>query len=283
MSKVFFITGCSSGFGNEYVQIALEAGHKVAAAGRSGSKLSFASATKDNFLGVDLDVTSASSVHAAFEQAHKHFGRIDVLCNNAGYGLAGEFESLTEAQYRKQFDVNVFGLFECTRAALAIMREQGGGVIQQITSIGGQIGVPLYSTYCASKWAVEGFTETLSKEVKPEWGIKFTCIEPGGFRTEWAGGNMIFNKPENKCKAYDHLDAEANAKKRHGTQVGDPRRGAQAMFDLALQAEPPLRIVLGSDAFAAIEGKLKTYGENVEKGKKISLSTDVDEDKKVKA
>ena len=123
----------ASGFGNEYVQIALEAGHKVAAAGRSGSKLSFSSATKDNFLGVDLDVTSASSVHAAFERAHKHFGRIDVLCNNAGYGLAGEFESLTEAQYRKQFDVNVFGLFECTRAALAIMREQGGGVIQQVS------------------------------------------------------------------------------------------------------------------------------------------------------
>jgi NAD(P)-dependent dehydrogenase (short-subunit alcohol dehydrogenase family) len=164
-----------------------------------------------------LDVTSQESVDKAFEKAVGQFKTIDVVVNNAGYGLNGEFESLSERQIRQQLEINLFGLMKVTKKALEHMREsKKGGVIQQVTSIGGQVGVPLYTSYCASKWAVEGFTEALSKELKPEWNIKLTCVEPGGFRTAWAGGSMEF--AENKCAAYDHLDGKKTAKERNGEQ-----------------------------------------------------------------
>lgn len=150
-------------------------------------------------------MTLSRSVDAAFDAALKHFGRIDKVFNNAGYGLSGEFESLSEKQIRTQMEVNYFGLLNVTRKALATMREKNsppGGRILQITSIGGQRGMPTFSIYNSSKWAVEGFTEAVSQEVKPEWNIKLTCIEPGGFRTEWAGGSMNFVEEENKNKAY---------------------------------------------------------------------------------
>jgi NAD(P)-dependent dehydrogenase (short-subunit alcohol dehydrogenase family) len=147
-----------------------------------------------NYLAVKLDVTKKADIDSAFKAAVDKFKRVDVVVNNAGYGLAGVFEELTEQQYRMQMEVNFFGLMEVTKKALEVMREQkpSGGVIQQVTSIGGQRGVPTFSIYCASKWAVEGFTEALSHELKPEWNIKLTCIEPGGFRTD--------------CKAYFHTN-----------------------------------------------------------------------------
>lgn len=131
-----------------------------------------------------LDVTKQEDIDSSFSSALKQFNRVDVVVNNAGYGLCGPFEEVTLEQGRIQMEVNFFGLTQVTRKAMEVMREQkpSGGLIQNVTSVGGQIGVPTYSFYCASKWAVEGFTETLSKEVKPEWGIKFTCVEPGGFR-----------------------------------------------------------------------------------------------------
>lgn len=197
--------------------------------------------------------------------------------NNAGYGLAGPFEELSEKQIRTQMEVNFFGLINVTRKAMDVMREQkpSGGLIQQVTSIGGQRGVPLFSIYCASKWAVEGFTETISQEVKPEWGIKFTCIEPGGFRTDWAGRSMQF--PEKKHPAYDHMDAEKIMGKTNGTQAGDPQKGAKAMYELAIMKDPPLRVVIGTDAYKKIFEKLKEYDANYKKYEKISNSTDVDE------
>jgi NAD(P)-dependent dehydrogenase (short-subunit alcohol dehydrogenase family) len=162
------------------------------ATARKPDQLSFEGTSDKNYLAVALDVTDQSSIKNAFSKAVEKFGRIDVCVNNAGYGLGGEFESLSDKQIRQQMEVNFFGLIDVTRAAMEQMRDQkpSGGLIQQVTSIGGQRGVPLFSTYCASKWAVEGFTEAVSQEVKPEWGIKFTCIEPGGFRTKWAGGSM---------------------------------------------------------------------------------------------
>lgn len=199
-----------------------------------------------------------------------------MVVNNAGYGLSGVFEELTDAQVRKQMEVNFFGLIAVTKKAMEVMREQkpSGGLIQQVTSIGGQIGVPFFSIYCASKWAVEGFTETVSKEVKKEWGIKFTCIEPGGFRTDWAGRSMEF--PEKRHPAYDHMDAKESMQKRNGTQAGEPAKGAKAMYELAVLDDPPLRVVIGTDAYAGIYTKLKTYDENYKKYEKISNSTDVD-------
>lgn len=135
-------------------------------------------------------------------------------------------------------------------------------------------GVPEFSIYCASKWAVEGFTEAISKEVKPEWGIKFTLIEPGGFRTDWAGRSMDF--AANKNPAYDHLDAKERMGKRHGTQAGDPTKAARVFYELAVMEEPPLRCVVGTDAFKVINGKLEAYRENVGRFEGLSNSTDVE-------
>jgi NAD(P)-dependent dehydrogenase (short-subunit alcohol dehydrogenase family) len=136
------------------------------------------------------------------------------------------------------------------------------------------LGVPNFSIYCASKWAVEGFTEAISKEVKPEWGIKFTCIEPGGFRTDWAGRSMDFGEVGNN--AYDHIDARENAKKRHGTQAGDPVKAAKVFYDLAVMNDPPLRCAVGTDAYTNINKKLDAYKENMENFKEWSNSTNVD-------
>jgi len=275
--QVFLITGTSTGFGYELVQKCLSEGDKVVATARSSSKLKFDNTTKDNFLAVDLDVTDQKSIDQAFDKAISQFGRIDVVVNNAGYGLSGEFESLSDRQIRTQMEVNFFGLINVTRKALETMREVNkpqGGKIQQITSIGGQRGVPTFSIYCASKWAVEGYTEALNAELKPEWNIKLTCVEPGGFRTDWAGRSMAFG--EKKNKAYDHINAEKQMGERHGTQAGDPAKGARAMWEIAQMEDPPLRTVIGSDAYTAIMGKIDTYSKNYPKYKDLANSTDVE-------
>ena len=184
MPRVFLITGTSTGFGKYLVQEVLDKGDIAIATARKPETLSFQGTSDKNYLPLKLDVTDNSSISSAFESALKKFGRVDVVVNNAGYGLSGAFEELSEKNIRTQMEVNFFGLMSVTRKAMAVMREQkpSGGLIQQVTSIGGQRGVPSFSIYCASKWAVEGFTEAVQHEVKPEWGIKFTCVEPGGFR-----------------------------------------------------------------------------------------------------
>ena len=179
MPRIFLITGTSTGFGKEYAQEVLDRGDIVAATARDPSQLKFKNTTSDNYLPLKLDVTDKSSIKSAFSETLKKYKRIDVVVNNAGYGLAGTFEEYTDAQIRQQFEINFFGLLDVTREALETLRDRQspqGGLIQQVTSIGGQRGVPLFSAYCASKWAVEGFTESLSHEVKPEWGIKFTLV-----------------------------------------------------------------------------------------------------------
>ncbi|KUJ24568.1 NAD(P)-binding protein [Mollisia scopiformis] len=276
MPRVFFITGTSTGFGFHLVEEVLAHGDIAVATARKPESLNFKGTNDKNFLALKLDVTKNENIDSAFKSALDKFGRIDVVVNNAGYGLSGVFEELTEQQVRTQMEVNFFGLTRVTKKAMEVMREQkpSGGLIQQVTSIGGQRGVPTFSIYCASKWAVEGFTEALSHEVKPEWGIKFTCVEPGGFRTDWAGRSMSF--PEKRHPAYDHIDAKKQMGQRHGTQAGDPPKGAKAMYELAVMKDPPLRVVIGSDAYKAILGKIEAYGENYKKYEKISNSTDVD-------
>ena len=148
-------------------------------------------------------------------------------------------------------------------------------MIQQVTSIGGQRGVPFFSLYCASKWAVEGMTEALSHELKPEWNIKLNIIEPGGFRTDWAGRSMTF--ADRKLPEYDHLNAQETMTKRNGTQVGDPSKAAEAMYRFATMKDPPLRVVVGTDAYKAVMNKIESYEENYKKWEEISNSTDVKE------
>ncbi|KAJ9606424.1 hypothetical protein H2200_009385 [Cladophialophora chaetospira] len=277
MPRVFLITGTSTGFGRDYAQEVLDRGDIVAATARNPSQLKFKGTSSKNYLALKLDVTDRESIKSAFADTLKQFGRVDVVVNNAGYGLAGALEEYTDAQIRKQFEINLFGLIDVTREALETMRDKqkpSGGLIQQVTSIGGQRGVPLFSAYCGSKWAVEGLTESLSHEVKPEWGIKFTCVEPGGFRTDWAGRSMEF---ATRHPAYDHLNAEKSMGERNGTQVGDPKKGAKAMYELAVMSDPPLRVVIGSDAYKGIMDKIEKYEENYRKYQDLSNSTDVDE------
>lgn len=278
MPRVFLITGTSTGFGKHLVEEVLDRGDIAIATARNPSALSFSGTTSSNYLALALDVTDKKSIHNAFAATLKQFGRVDVVINNAGYGLAGAFEELSDQQIRQQMEVNFFGLMDVTREALRVMREEqkpSGGLIQQVTSIGGQKGVPLFSIYCASKWAVEGFTEALSNELKPEWGIKLTCIEPGGFRTDWAGRSMQFAEPRHP--AYDHLNAKERMGKRHGNQAGDPKKAAKVMYEFAVMDNPPLRVVVGTDAYQSILGKIKTYDENYRKYEQLSNSTDVDE------
>ncbi|TGO25679.1 hypothetical protein BPAE_0075g00340 [Botrytis paeoniae] len=277
MPRVFFITGTSTGFGNHLVQEVLDKGDIAVATARKPETLKFKGTSEKNFLAVKLDVTSQSDVENSFKSAIDKFGRVDVVVNNAGYGLAGVFEEVSEQQARTQMEVNFFGLLAVTKKAMEVMRNQKpcGGLIQQVTSIGGQRGGPFFSIYCASKWAVEGFTESISQEVKPEWNIKFTCVEPGGFRTDWAGRSMQF--PEKRNPAYDHLNVKEAMEKTNGTQAGDPEKGAKAMYQLATLSDPPLRVVIGSDAYKVIMAKIEAYGENYKKYEDISNSCDVDE------
>ena len=257
MPRVFLITGTSTGFGLHLVQEVIDEGDIAIATARNPSSLSFKNTSDKNYLPLKLDVTDPSTVASAFDQAVKKFGRVDVVVNNAGYGLSGPFEELNDKQIKRQMDVNFFGLISMTRKAMQVMRAQQppGGVIQQVTSIGGQRGVPMFSIYCASKWAVEGFTEAVSLEVKPEWGIRFTCVEPGGFRTDWAGRSMDFS--EERHPAYDHINAREAMGARHGNQEGDPVKGAKAMYELAVMNDPPLRVVIGSDAYQVRMSSLK--------------------------
>jgi len=279
--KVWLVTGCSTGFGKSLIDEILNRGEIAIATARDSSKLSFSNTTEKNYLALSLDVTDKSSVKQAFEKAKKQFGRLDVVVNNAGYGLCGEFESLSEEDIRKQMEVNFFGLLDCTREAMQIMREQtpSGGNILQITSIGGQRGVGAFSLYCASKWAVEGFTEAVSTEIDPKWGIKFTCIEPGPFRTDWAGRSMTFSEDHPAYKDAPVQERRKLTKSKSGTQAGDPDRAAKVMYDLVHDPEPPLRITLGNAATDLIQGKLKTYEENIKKWEKQSRSCDFPDSK----
>ncbi|RDW63737.1 short-chain dehydrogenase [Coleophoma cylindrospora] len=275
MPKVFLVTGTSTGFGHDLIQEVLNRGDYAVATARTPEALKFNNTTPENYLAVKLDVLDKSTITDAFQRALDKFGRVDVVVNNAGYGLTGCFEESTEEQIRKQMDVNFFGLLDVTRVAIKTMREQkpSGGLIQQITSIGGLRGAGCFSVYCASKFAVEGFTESVAQEMKPEWGIKFTNIEPGGFRTDWAGRSMDFTE---RHPAYDHFDIKPVMMARNGKQEGDPLKAAKAIYSLGIMENPPLRIVLGSDAYGKILAKLEADKKQVLQYEKLSNSTDVD-------
>ncbi|KAG7010082.1 hypothetical protein G7Y79_00001g003540 [Physcia stellaris] len=278
MPRVFFITGCSSGFGASLVQTILSNGDIAVATARQAETLHPQGATADNFLAQRLDVTSPESIASAFASAVAKFHRIDVVINNAGYGLAGVLEELSDEQMQHEMDVNFFGVVRVTRAAIRVMREVNapcGGLIVQITSICGQLGMPLLSSYCASKWAVEGLTESVMREMKPEWNIRFMCVEPGGFRTDWAHRSMNYPEEAKKLAAYDHLDAKKGIKAMAEVQGGDPVKGAEAIYRLSLLKDPPLRVPLGSEAFDAMACKIKTYGDTFSEFEGVSRHTDI--------
>jgi NAD(P)-dependent dehydrogenase (short-subunit alcohol dehydrogenase family) len=263
MSKIWFITGASRGFGRSWTIAALDRGDKVAATARDTATLrDLAEKYGDALLPIRLDVTDRAADFAAVQQAHQHFGRLDIVVNNAGYGHFGFIEEVTEAQARAQFDTNVFGALWVTQAAIPLMREQGGGHIVQISSIGGVAAFPTVGIYNASKWALEGFTEALAQEVAG-FGIKTTLIEPGGYATDWAGASAARSEPLPAYQAMHDAMAERRASYA-GAQPG-PDDTTAAVF-AAIDAEnPPKRLLLSGTAFDIAQNvyaeRVKTWAE----------------------
>ncbi|HEX2284475.1 MAG TPA: SDR family oxidoreductase [Mycobacterium sp.] len=261
--KVWFITGTSRGFGREWTIAALERGDKVAATARDTATLDDLSAKfGDALLPIQLDVTDRDADFAAVKQAHDHFGRLDIVVNNAGYGQFGFIEELSEQEARDQIETNVFGALWITQAALPYLRAQRSGHILQVSSIGGITAFQNVGIYHASKWALEGFSQALAQEVAP-FGIHVTLIEPGGFSTDWAGPSAKHATPLPDYQAA-HDEAE-RARARRVARPGDPKASASAVLKIVDAPEPPLRVFFGELplqlAKADYENRLKTWEE----------------------
>ncbi len=261
MSKVWFITGVSRGFGREWTLAALERGDRVAGTARDLSTVDdIAAKYPDDFLALHLNVTDRDADFAAVQQAAEHFGRLDIVVNNAGYGHFGMIEELTEQEARAQLETNVFGALWVTQAALPILRAQGSGHIIQVSSIGGISAFQNLGAYHASKWALEGFSQALSQEVA-DFGIHVTLIEPGGFSTDWAGPSSVHSEP---IPAYNPI-REAREKVRGERNVGEPTGTRPAILAVVDAPKPPLRIFFGVDplriATADYESRLALWRE----------------------
>jgi NAD(P)-dependent dehydrogenase (short-subunit alcohol dehydrogenase family) len=276
MSKIWFITGSSRGLGRAFTEVILEAGHLVVATARKPEQLADLSKTYgDRIRTVRLDVTSPAEVQKTVAAAKEAFGRIDVVVNNAGYGFIGAFEEMTADEFKGQIDTNFWGVVNVTRAVLPALREQGFGHIIQVTSVGGRLGVPGLSGYHAAKFAVEGLSETLAQEIKP-LGLKLTIVEPGGFRTDWAGASMAFAKP---MKAYAPLlGAIRGYMEQHGGhEPGDPRKAGHVLLQLVEMEQPPLRLPLGKDAIMFLSNSYQTNSDELQRWADITGSTDFDD------
>jgi NAD(P)-dependent dehydrogenase (short-subunit alcohol dehydrogenase family) len=259
--KTWFITGTSRGFGREWASAALQRGDRVAGTARDLSTMDDLVAEHgDALLPLALDVTDREAAFASVRQAHEHFGRLDVVVNNAGYGQFGMIEELSEAEARDQIETNVFGALWITQAALPFLREQGSGHFLQISSIGGISAFPGIGMYHASKWALEGFSQALAQEVAG-FGIHVTLIEPGGFATDWGGASARHATP---LEAYAPQH-EASQRRRAGNTPGDPTASAEAVLRIVDAAEPPLRAFLGSTPLGIAEAdyarRLATWRE----------------------
>ncbi len=271
---VWFITGCSTGFGRELATILLDRGYRVVVTARDPSKVSdIVAAHNGAALGLKLDVDKQAEIDAAVKATTEHFGRIDVLVNNAGYGYLSAIEEGDDGDIRAMFETNVFGLAAMTRAVLPIMRAQKSGAILNVSSQGGFIGFPGVGYYAATKFAVEGLSKSLSKEVAP-FGIKVIIVEPGPFRTDWAGRSLKTPKKPIDAYAETAIARRKQIQNISGTQPGDPVRGAEVMIAAAEKANPPLRLVLGSVAYQQITAELEAVKKEVEAGEAVARSAD---------
>ncbi|HWJ85426.1 MAG TPA: SDR family oxidoreductase [Cellulomonas sp.] len=257
--KTWFITGASRGFGREWTLAALDRGDRVAATARDTSTLDdLVEKFGDAILPLRLDVTDRDADFAAVQQAHAHFGRLDVVVNNAGYGQFGLIEEISETEAREQIETNVFGALWVTQAALPLLREQGGGHILQVSSIGGISAFPNIGIYNASKWALEGFSQALAQEVAG-FGIHVTLIEPGGFDTDWGGASAKHATP---LPAYDEFRVQAaEARAARTSHPGDPHASAAAVLRVVDAEHPPLRVFFGTAPIAIAEAD---YGRRLE-------------------
>ena len=272
--KTILITGVSSGFGRALAQAALQAGHRVLGTVRRSQALdAFASLDAQRAHGWLLDVTDFARIPAVIDEMEVAHGPIDVLVNNAGYGHEGIFEEASFDEMRQQFEVNVWGAVAMMKALVPQFRQRRRGQIINITSMGGYITLPGISDYCGSKFALEGISDTLSKELAP-FNISVTAVAPGSFRTDWAGRSMI--RSARSIADYDTLfDPVRQARQeKSGKQLGDPAKAAQVILSLLTHPEPPAHLLLGSDALSLVRDKLTTLAESLTAWEAVTRSTD---------
>jgi len=261
MTKTWFITGASKGFGREWTEAALERGDNVAGTARKLETLQdLAGKYADTFLPIQLDVTDRAAGFAAVQQAAEHFGRLDVVVNNAGYGHFGMIEELTEEEIRAQLETNLFGALWITQAALPIMRKQGSGHIIQVSSIGGISAFPTVGAYHASKWALEGFSQSLAQEIAG-FNIKVTLVEPGGFSTDWSGPSATHSE---QMDVYSEV-RKAAASRPSANNPGNPTATRGAILKVVDAENPPLRVFFGKApldiATKDYQSRLATWNE----------------------
>lgn len=274
MNKVWLVTGCSTGFGRSLSCYVLSCGHRVAVTARKMDDITdIISAYPDTALGVTLDVTRQEEVVAAVQKTVQRFGRIDVLVNNAGIGYFAAVEESEESELRRMFEINFFGLAIVTQKVLPVMRTQKSGHILNISSIGGLRGFPGLGFYNASKFAVEGLSEALSKEVAP-LGIRVTLIEPSGFRTDWAGRSAKDSPVRIADYATTAGQNSATIRGYSGQQAGDPERAAKAIFQIVESGKPPLRLLLGSAALRGARIKLEELQQDFDAWADLTCSAD---------
>lgn len=272
--KTFFITGISSGFGRAIALEALSTGHRVIGTVRSeDAAREFEALDPVNAHAIVLDVTDTDAIAGVVADAERRFGEVDVLVNNAGYGHEGIFEESPLEEMRRQFDVNVFGAVAVTQAFVPRFRERRRGHIVNITSMGGFITMPGIAYYCGSKFALEGISEVLGKELRP-FGVHVTAVAPGSFRTDWAGRSM--RRSPRHIADYDALfDPIRQARQeKSGKQLGDPVKAAKAIVALTNLPEPPAHLLLGSDALTLVRQKLEAMAAEIDAWEAMTRSTD---------
>ncbi len=276
-APVWFITGCSTGFGRELAKLVLARGWRAVVTARNPDQVrDLVEGHEESGIALQLDVTDRAQVADAVQRAQEKFGRIDVLVNNAGYGYLAAIEEGEDDQVRAMFETNFFGLVAMTNAVLRGMRERRSGSIVNISSIGGLVSFGATGYYHATKYAVEGMSESLAIELAP-LGIKVLIVEPGPFRTDWAGRSLLESKT-----VIDDYDATAGERRRQsrrnsGKQVGDPARAAEAILQAVVSEHPPLRLVLGKPALGLAYKKLETLKQDLDTWKGASLGGDFPE------
>ena len=275
MSKVYFLTGSSRGLGREIAQAALGGGHRLVATARRRDDLTdLTDRYGSQVLAISLDVTDAEAARAAIAAGVQAFGRIDAVINNAGYANLAAIEDITLQDFHEQVETNLFGVVNVTKAALPVLREQASGHILQVSSIGGRLATPGLSAYQAAKWAVGGFSEVLAAEVAP-LGIKVTVIEPGGMVTDWAGSSMTIPPVSEPYR--ETVGATAAVHDASWVPLGDPAKVAQVVLQLLDMDEPPLRLILGSEAYAYATAAAGTRAESDARWQELTISTDRDD------
>lgn len=275
--RTWFITGSSTGFGRLLAEEVLKAGDNVVATARKVEQVAdLEQKFSDHALALPLDVTDQEQVDRAVAKALERFGRIDVLVNNAGYGVAGAIEEVSDAELGPMYETNVFGLLRVTRAVLPQLRNQRSGHILNLSSIGGLTAAPGWGLYQSTKFAVEGLSEALAQEVAP-LGIRVTIIEPGPFRTDFLGRSGV----EAEKRIEDYSSTADNARRyrtdQHGKQPGDPLRAVHAMIQVADSPDPPLRLLLGAGALQRVRQKLEAWQKEIAAWEPVTVGADFPE------